>query len=227
MQLAALKSSRYELPDSVDRFDRNNLFVTEARKYRNILECGCSTGFLSRRIAEGGARVVGIEVDAEAAAQARNHCAKVLAIDLNRSHWTRDIGEKFDLITFGDVLEHLLDPLATLREAGNALAPGGRVLISLPNVAHWTARAKLLLGRFEYQELGLLDYTHLRFFTTITAKKLIREAGYRIISSVPTIGGRFVGHFRFLWWHAAKWLPNLLAYQVIYLVEPAEEAGRP
>ncbi len=75
------------------------------------------------------------------------------------------MGEQFDLVTYGDVLEHLLEPQDVLRETRNLLAPGGRVLISLPNIAFWTMRVKLLMGRFEYESMGLLDYTHLRFFT--------------------------------------------------------------
>src|SRR3954470_6604262 len=104
MQHATLKSSRYEISTNGDRFSRNHLFIEEARKYRSVLECGCSTGFLSRQIAEGGSHVVGIEIDTEAAEKARQFCARVLSLDLNRPGWSKSIGEQFELVTYGDVL---------------------------------------------------------------------------------------------------------------------------
>ena len=127
-------------------FDRNRIFVEEARKYKNVLETGCSTGFLSKLIAADGTRVVGIEIDEEAAEMARQSCQRVLSCNLNSPEWGRQVGEMFDLVTYGDVLEHLANPLAILRQTRELLVPGGRVLICLPNIAHWTIRAKLLAG---------------------------------------------------------------------------------
>jgi 2-polyprenyl-3-methyl-5-hydroxy-6-metoxy-1,4-benzoquinol methylase len=223
MQHATLKSSRYEISTNGDRFSRNHLFIEEARKYRSVLECGCSTGFLSRQIAEGGSRVVGIEIDTEAAEKARQFCARVLSLDLTRPGWSKSIGEQFELVTYGDVLEHLLEPQAVLRETKDVLAPGGRVLISLPNIAYWTMRIKLLLGKFEYESMGLLDYTHLRFFTFHTGRKMIEQAGYRIVHFHPVMGGRFTSHFRPMWQRLTNLFPNSLAFQMLFLVEPVAE----
>jgi 2-polyprenyl-3-methyl-5-hydroxy-6-metoxy-1,4-benzoquinol methylase len=220
MHPANLKSSRYEISTNGDRFSRNRLFIEEASKYRNVLECGCSTGFLSRQLAAGGARVVGIEIDTEAAEKARQFCARVLSLDLNQPDWSRALGEQFDLVTYGDVLEHLLEPQAVLRETKNALAPGGRVLISLPNIAYWTMRVKLLLGKFEYESMGLLDHTHLRFFTFHTARKMIEQAGYRIVRFHPVMGAKFTSHFRPMWQRLTNLFPNSLAFQMLFLVEP-------
>jgi 2-polyprenyl-3-methyl-5-hydroxy-6-metoxy-1,4-benzoquinol methylase len=227
MHQATLKSRRYDIPADSDRFSRNHIFIEEARKYRSILECGCSTGFISKQLAAGGSRVVGIEIDAEAAEQARQFCARVLPIDLNRHDWTGVVDERFDLVTFGDVLEHLLEPQAVLRDTRNVLAPGGRVLISLPNIAYWTMRVKLLTGKFEYQSMGLLDYTHLRFFTLDTARKMIEQAGYRILRSHPVMGGRFTRHFRPMWQRLTNLFPNSLAFQMLFLVEPVTHESRP
>lgn len=222
MHHATLKSSRYEISNNGDRFSRNHLFIEEARKYRSILECGCSTGFLSRQLA-AGARVVGIEIDTEAAEKARQFCARVLSLDLNRPDWSNAVSERFDLVTYGDVLEHLLEPQAVLRETRNVLAPGGRVLISLPNIAYWTMRVKLLMGRFEYESMGLLDYTHLRFFTFHTACKMIEQAGYRIVRFHPVMGGRVTGHFRPMWQRLTNLFPNSMAFQMLFLVEPVAD----
>ncbi|HZE24612.1 MAG TPA: class I SAM-dependent methyltransferase, partial [Blattabacteriaceae bacterium] len=78
MHHASLKSSRYDIFTNEDRFSRNYVFLEEAKKYRSILECGCSTGFISKQLAAAGARVVGIEIDTEAAEEARQFCARVL-----------------------------------------------------------------------------------------------------------------------------------------------------
>ncbi len=227
MHLASLKSSRYSIVSPDDRFDRNHLFVEEAKKYANVLECGCSTGFISRLIQASGSRVVGIEIDSKAAEEARRFCAEVLPVDLNDKEWTKNVGAQFDLVTFGDVLEHLLDPQSALYEARHALNPGGRILISLPNIAHWTMRVKLLLGRFQYQSTGLLDYTHLRFFTVITARRMIEAAGYRIIKFHPVFAGRLTSHFRPLWQQLTNLLPNLFAFQMLFLIEPDSEGDAP
>lgn len=221
LEMSQLKSGRYKLTDSFDRFSGTYIFVCEARKYNSVLECGCSSGFISRLISSnGGPKVIGIEIDEEAAERAREVCKLVISSDLNSKGWSNRIDQKFDLITFGDVLEHLIDPLATLREAQCLLNPGGRILISLPNVAHWSIRAKLLLGRFEYKPTGLMDYTHLRFFTTITGTRLIEDAGYTILFRHPVLGGRFTAHFRPAWQRITNTFPNLFAVQMLFLAEP-------
>lgn len=220
MELTELKSTRYGVTPVLDRFAGTRIFVDEARKYSRILECGCSSGFISRLIvSDGGPQVVGIEIDPDAAEEARQFCSAVLNCDLNKDGWAEAVAGSFDLITFGDVLEHLLDPARTLREAKRLLRPGGRILISLPNIAHWSIRAKLLLGRFEYQKTGLMDYTHLRFFTVPTGRRMIEEAGYRIIFSHPVLGGRFTSRFRAIWQLVTNIFPNLLAVQMLYLAE--------
>jgi 2-polyprenyl-3-methyl-5-hydroxy-6-metoxy-1,4-benzoquinol methylase len=220
MQMSELKSCRYQPAGLYDRFTGTRIFVEEARKYSSVLECGCSSGFVSRLISkDGGPSVVGIEYDREAAAEARKFCQRVLNTDLNRPGWSAEVGGRFDLITFGDVLEHLVDPSATLREAKQLLNPGGRILISLPNIAHWSIRAKLLLGRWDYQPTGLMDYTHLRFFTTVTGRRMIEEAGYKIIFSHPVVGGRFTSRLRAGWQTLTNLFPNLLAVQMIFLAE--------
>jgi O-antigen biosynthesis protein len=223
MQNSELKSSRYEAASVFDRFDRNRLFVDEAVKYGRVLELGCSNGFLSKLIAAGGAKVTGVEIDQEAAAQARQYCEQVLTLNLNTPGWTGNLNQRFDLATYGDVLEHLLDPLATLTETKKVLNPGGRVLICLPNIAHWTVRAKLSLGIFEYQSNGLLDCTHLRFFTVPTAHQLIEDAGYKILWFRPIFGGRYTASLRPAWHWITKMRPNLFSYQMMFLAEPKQD----
>lgn len=216
---------RYAKPTIWDVFDRNRIFVEEASQYKTVLETGCSTGFLSRLIAANGSRVVGIELDKEAAQIATQNCQRVLSCNLNSPEWVHQVGEVFDLVTYGDVLEHLTDPLAVLRQTRELLAPGGRVLICLPNIAHWTIRAKLLAGNFRYQSMGILDVTHMRFFTIENAKQLIVDARFRIIWFRPIIGGRFTGKFRPFWQSLANVVPGLFSYQIMFLVEPMSDSA--
>ncbi len=90
-----------------------------------------------------------------------------------------ELGEgRFDVLVFGDVLEHLPDPLAALRSTRSLLRPGGHIVLSVPNVAHGDVRLALLVGRFPYADLGLLDSTHLRFFTWDTLRTMLRDAGF-------------------------------------------------
>ncbi len=99
--------------------------------------------------------------------------------------------DRFDVIVFGDVLEHLRDPLAVLRKAKALLPDRGSVVASIPNIAHGSVRLALLAGRFDYQDLGLLDSTHVRFFTRSSIEDLFREAGMVPIDVRRTTAGFF------------------------------------
>lgn len=96
--------------------------------------------------------------------------------------WSR----AFDVVVCADVLEHLPDPAAVLDRVRGWIAPGGRLFVSLPNVANVAVRLSLLAGRFEYAEAGILDRTHLRFFTRRSALRLVESAGFRIRRVRPT-----------------------------------------
>jgi 2-polyprenyl-3-methyl-5-hydroxy-6-metoxy-1,4-benzoquinol methylase len=185
---SALSATRYATPLG-DKFSRNYMLVELASQGRRILEFGCANGFISRHLAERGCTVTGVEVDAMAAAEARQWCEKVVLADLNRHEWVEQVGSDFDTILFGDVLEHLLHPEETLRNASRVLAPQGQVIISLPNIAHWSVRSSLLRGNFEYESTGILDITHVRFFTPASARRFIENTGYQIDATLFFVGG--------------------------------------
>ncbi len=147
-----------------------------------VLELGCATGYLSRYLKEErGCRVVGVELDEAAAERARAHCERVVVGDLDQLDLAALLDEgAFDVILAGDVLEHLKSPGRVLASARRLLAPGGRFVATIPNVAHGDLRLALLAGRFTYQRLGLLDETHLRFFTHAGVLALFEEAGYAV-----------------------------------------------
>lgn len=144
---------------------------------QRVLELGPATGYMSRAFAARGCSVVGIENDAEMAAEAAAACERLIVGDIETLDLDAELGEdRFDAIVAADVLEHLKDPLAALQRLRPFLKPDGAFVISVPNVAHGSVRLALLSGRFEYQGLGLLDSTHLRFFTRDSLETLLDEA---------------------------------------------------
>jgi SAM-dependent methyltransferase len=123
--------------------------------------------------------VVGVERQAEAAQEAMAHCERVLVGDAEELDLEAELGgERFDAVLFADVLEHLRDPASLLSRVRPFLAEGGSVIASIPNVAHASVRMALLAGSFRYQEQGLLDETHLRFFTREGIQDLLEGSGY-------------------------------------------------
>jgi 2-polyprenyl-3-methyl-5-hydroxy-6-metoxy-1,4-benzoquinol methylase len=142
-----------------------------------VLELGPATGYMSRAFTDRGCTVVGIEIDPEMGERAGKFCERVIVGDLDTLDLAAELAdERFDAIVAADVLEHLKDPLALLIRLRPFLKPDGCLVISVPNVAHGSVRLALLSGHFEYQEIGLLDSTHLRFFTRETLERLLDEA---------------------------------------------------
>jgi 2-polyprenyl-3-methyl-5-hydroxy-6-metoxy-1,4-benzoquinol methylase len=145
---------------------------------KSVLDVGCATGFLAEALVERGCVVSGIDYDADAAEQARQYLDQLVVGDLNELDLAEEFGGRtFEVIILGDVLEHLVDPAVVLAGLVGLLAPGGSVVISVPNVAHGSVRLALLQGSWDYRELGLMDRTHIRFFTRRTLLAMLRVAG--------------------------------------------------
>jgi SAM-dependent methyltransferase len=199
-----------------------------------VLEVGCATGYMSevlhRRLA---CRVTGIELLAEAAALAGPSCERVLVGDIEALDLAAALpGERFDLVLFADVLEHLRNPGAVLARVRPLLAADGAVIASIPNVAHGSVRLALLGGEFRYGETGLLDRTHLRFFTRDSVEELFETSGYLVTrwlrrrlrfeqSEVPPPARAVPEEVR-------AWLcddPEATTYQFVVRAEPSEAAG--
>jgi len=159
---------------------------------KRVLDVGCATGYLARALRDRDCSVSGLESDPVAAEEARPHLDTLVVGDAEEIDLLEAFGEqRFDVIVFGDVLEHLRDPLAVLRGARRLLDDGGSVVASIPNVAHGSLRLALMAGRFDYQPLGLLDSTHLRFFTRASIDSLFSDAGMVPVDVRRTTAGFF------------------------------------
>ncbi len=155
---------------------------------QRILDVGCGEGFLAAKVADQGNRVTGVDnIPLPKYAEKLDQyfqCDLAAGIE---PVVERMGDKKFDRILLLDVLEHLPEPEKILKSCRELLAPRGTILVSLPNVANITVRLKLLLGIFSYTDRGILDRTHLRFFTRKTARRMLRECGYSIAAERMTV----------------------------------------
>ncbi|MDP5338356.1 MAG: glycosyltransferase [Nodularia sp. (in: cyanobacteria)] len=153
-------------------------FIGEGKE---VADFGCATGLLANFLQKKDCIVTGIEINPDAAKVAEKFCQKVIVADLDFVSITKILPtEKFDVVIFGDILEHLRNPWKVLEETKSILKEHGFVVASIPNIAHGAIRLALLKGKFEYTNLGILDDTHLRFFTRVTSQELFKSTGYFI-----------------------------------------------
>lgn len=169
---------------------------------RRVLDVGCAGGSLARalRARRPGTIVHGLERDELTAARAREHLDRLWIVDLGQP--LPALEGPYDAIVCADVLEHLVDPWTALRGLAGQLAPDGAIVASLPNVRHYRVLRDLVLrGRFTYRETGVLDATHLRFFTLTEMERLFASAGLRVTARKPRLHGgnsliKLLGWFR-------------------------------
>jgi 2-polyprenyl-3-methyl-5-hydroxy-6-metoxy-1,4-benzoquinol methylase len=159
------------------------LEMVAAMPRSRILDLGCSSGLLSEQLRARGHYVVG--VDKEEIGSVRERLDEFHAVDLERES-LGDLNGEFDLVIAGDILEHLSDPLGALRQIKRALRPRGQVIMSVPNFAHWYPRVRVTLGAFGYDRRGILDATHLRFFTRSSLRRLAEAAGFDVVEETAT-----------------------------------------
>ncbi len=152
-----------------------------------VLDIGCAQGALGEAYLRRNpnARMLGIDIDAEAVGHAAKRMTEVFCGDVEVNPMPFSVPEKIDCIVYGDVLEHLRDPWSLLKAHAEFLAPDGTVLVCMPNVEHWSFALRLLNGQFDYEEQGLLDRTHLRWFTPRTMAAALLEAGLRLSDVAP------------------------------------------
>ncbi|MEO8897906.1 MAG: class I SAM-dependent methyltransferase [Candidatus Dormibacter sp.] len=192
-------------------------------KPRVVLDAGGSSGYVSTVLAADGARVIVVDVDEEAVAQAVAGGREAYRVDLAVEAPPLAPGS-VDLLILADVLEHLPDPAATLRRLRPLLADGGRLVASVPNGANWALRLQLLAGRWQYTDRGLLDRTHLRNFTRRSFHECLEEGGFDVVEAdltcpVPVFRGGMLSAFAY---SVGRLRPGLFAYQHLALALPRD-----
>ncbi|CAM3951094.1 class I SAM-dependent methyltransferase [Smaragdicoccus niigatensis] len=159
---------------------------------KRVLELGAACGDMTQALKNQSCEVTVIEYDEQNRAELEGIADRTIIGDLNDPATLDALDGPFDAVLAGDVLEHLLEPGRVLKQVSRLLAPGGRIVVSLPNVAHHDVRLALLEGRWDYAPLGLLDSTHIRFFTRKTIRQLVASAGLMIVDmrtvKVPPFG---------------------------------------
>src|SRR5258708_22864809 len=149
---------------------------------KTVLELGAATGRVTRVLSEQGCQVVAVERDGAMAPNLEPYCSRVIVGDVERLLLEEVFGEqRFDVILAGDFLEHLAHPLKLLQDLKRYLSEDGYIVASIPNIAHGSVRLSLLNGKFEYKDIGILDRTHLRFFTLDSILRLFADAGFAIV----------------------------------------------
>ena len=152
-----------------------------------VLDVGCGTGSVTviANRAKGN-EVVGVEPDRDRAEIVRSRGITVQVGELDDA-MQRELG-LFDVVMSSDVLEHVAASQAFLALLKSSLRPGGILLLSVPNVAHWSVRAMILSGRFDYEDVGIMDATHLRWFTARSLRKLLQSCGFDVVEMRQTAG---------------------------------------
>ncbi|MBN1296622.1 class I SAM-dependent methyltransferase [bacterium] len=201
---------------------------------KHVLDIGCATGYLAEAMVANGCMVTGIEQDADAAETARRYCRDVIVGDAGDSAVLAQLahaGAVYDVVVCADILEHLIDPWHILSMCQSLLHPASRdrqILVSIPNMAYWRMRWDLMRGRFEYTDTGLLDRTHVRFFTDRTFREMAERCGYRIAGQVINDAGLPGFPHPVDWDRLPVWVrkivtarPNLCVFHSIYRLVPA------
>ena len=152
-----------------------------------VLDVGCAAGDLGEALTTLGYVVTGIEADPEAASVASGRLHDVQLADVQAVPIPQIVRGTFDAVLFGDVLEHLSNPEEVLRSARDVLSDGGVLVASIPNIAHGSVRLALLQGHWDYTDEGLLDRTHVHFFTLASSTALFRKVGLSVIEVKATV----------------------------------------
>ena len=221
-----MEKPKYQLekpfdPSTAHPDDAHSQIVNLVPPNARVLEIGCASGYLSGYLTRRkGCTVTGVEIDPRAVEIAANYCQRVINGDIEDPATLNQVEGEFDVLLLAAVLEHLKHPERVLTRLRNHLAPGGLAIVSLPNVAHWRIRLQLLRGRFDYQDYGVMDRTHLHFYTVKSGRELIEASGYTVIDL--RVAGSLVQHAanrlaRAMGREKApNILPGLLGYEIIY-----------
>ena len=202
--------------------------LEQEREPVKILDVGTASGYLGKILRGRGHYVAGIENDIATGERAKEYYDSFALADIETFEFP--YRKEFDYILFADVLEHLRDPAAVLRRCIPALKDSGKIIISVPNVANFIVRLSLLFGKFDYMDRGILDRTHLRFFTLRSLYKMMSEVTCKILGVIPTplpvqivyplTENRWFAPFHEIIYALTRCWKTAFAYQFVILAAP-------
>jgi SAM-dependent methyltransferase len=173
-----------------------------------ILDVGCGRGQLGTILRAKGNWVGGVEVSGDAAEIARHNLDAVWLFDIQQDWPTALQQHDMDMVIISEVVEHVYDPVYVLSAVRNALKPDGRLILTTPNFMTWTNRLRFLFGGFAYEEQGMFDFGHIRWFTYAYLWDVLERAGFRITDERHILfPGRLSSIIR-MW-------PSLFAWQFV------------
>ena len=200
-----------------------------------ILDLGCGRGGNARLLKARGQSVDGVTLSASEAEEAARHCANVYVHDLETGLPPMPPGQRYDAVICSHVLEHIAYPDRMLADIRARLAPSGVLIVALPNLMLWKSRLRLLLGKFEYTDSGLMDHTHIRWYSFASARRLLEGQGFTVVEA-SVEGGLPLGPLRNLLPKrlllpldraACRAAPGLLGYEMLYVARVGAPSPRP
>lgn len=209
------------------KFESHMLVLSSISKGSKVLEIGCATGYFSKELVKRNCEVWGVEIDKKAAKIAKRYLKEIFIGDVD------DIGEStfrknfFDYILLQDVLEHIVYPEKVMRKIKPYLKNGGKIIISTPNFSHISILLSLFTGDFYYNDKGLMDKTHVHFFTEKSLKKMLQEEGFKItkidysadFGQIPFLG-RYLRYLpKIFQYKITRTFNKFLAVQIILVLE--------
>jgi 2-polyprenyl-3-methyl-5-hydroxy-6-metoxy-1,4-benzoquinol methylase len=175
---------------------------------KKILDVGCASGRMGAQLRSKGYEVWGADISGTAIEEARAVLDGVYEFDIQGKWPLEEMSADFDAILFGEVLEHIFDPEMVLKNASKILKSDGVIIITTPNFLTWTNRIKFLFGLFTYQDQGMFDFGHIRWFTYLYLKKVLKNSSLEICEERHIV---FPNKLNFL----LKYWPGLFAWQFI------------
>jgi 2-polyprenyl-3-methyl-5-hydroxy-6-metoxy-1,4-benzoquinol methylase len=173
---------------------------------QTVLDAGCARGYLGRQLKERGARVVGFDISPEALKEAAQVLDETHVCNLEET-WPLS-SQSVDMVVLSEVLEHVFDPVSVLKEAHRVLKDDGKIIITTPNFMTWTNRLRFIFGLFRYENQGMFDFGHIRFFTYPYLREVLAASQFKVMEERHIIFPGKLTRFLRAW-------PGLFAYQFI------------
>lgn len=209
-------------PEKLSPHHIDRLAIEQISSNSMVLDVGCATGFMGKYLRNKKNCVVyGLDIRPDELEVAKRNLDKAILGNIEQAKTVKAILEKtnqkkFDYILSTSLIEHTANPDQVIENMKSLLKPGGKIVMSTPNIAHWSIRLKLLRGEFDYTDYGILDRTHLHFFTPKTFAKLFMGNKLKIVNQKIDAEG---GGLPRLSLALAPLFPNLFAYQVLIVAE--------